>query len=132
MTAKRTPGATSVEYDGRHTPNPWRFGRVTKGKYRGDFAIIPVNAHTGEVSGPAFCYLAKGREDIQLANAEFIVRACNAHDDLVRALKGVVGANTAFRAKPLGSPTSIARAKQDAQIAAEDRAIAALKKAGAA
>lgn len=61
--------------DIKHTKGPWKVVRPMKGKYRGDFAIVPQSKHSTEASGPAFCYLAKGREDMQEANARLIAAA---------------------------------------------------------
>lgn len=49
--------------------------------------------------------------------------------DLLRALVLMCGAFNAFRSKPLGAPNSRVRAEQDAQIAAEDAAHAAITRA---
>jgi hypothetical protein len=49
--------------------------------------------------------------------------------DLLAALKGLLDAASAFRALPEGAPGSAARIKQDAHIAAEDAARAAIAKA---
>ncbi|MBU6232508.1 hypothetical protein KGP36_07800 [Patescibacteria group bacterium] len=65
-----------------HTPTPWEVYKPMKGKYRGDFAV-----GTTHKKDPLFCYLAKGRDDIQAANAAFIVRACNAHEKFIETLK---------------------------------------------
>lgn len=66
----------------KHTPGPWKYGRFQKGKYRGDFGIVPTLAN-GENSGPTFAYLAQGRDDIQEANARLITAA----PDMLSALR---------------------------------------------
>jgi len=67
----------------QHTPTPWKVlqagdpsgvPRVTSDK--GGVAVICVNRYMGE----------KGPSAEESANAAFIVRACNAHDELVAAL----------------------------------------------
>ena len=68
----------------QHTPTPWKVlqagdpsgvPRVTSDK--GGVAVICVNRYMGE----------KGPSAEESANAAFIVRACNAHDELVAALR---------------------------------------------
>lgn len=74
--------------DIKHTKGPWKVVRPMKGKYRGDFAIVPQSKHSTESSGPAFCYLAKGREDMQEANAKLIAAApalLDVLNDIVRS-----------------------------------------------
>lgn len=71
-----------------HTPTPWKTG------HRGDNTLAiygrsnktPISVFHDE-GGEFPEYFDKKRKD---ANAEFIVRACNVHDDLVAALEGVI------------------------------------------
>jgi hypothetical protein len=68
-----------------HTPIPWRLVK---------FAPMNVTAESKVVANCA-CYSdntadPEALHDELLANAEFIVRACNSHDRLVEALKGLV------------------------------------------
>lgn len=71
---------------GKHTPTPWRISstpespRLRPRRISRYFSISPE-------SGPAMITLDEGRRDIQEANAEFIVKAVNAHNALVDALK---------------------------------------------
>ncbi|QPF86979.1 hypothetical protein IC762_12065 [Bradyrhizobium genosp. L] len=66
---------------GEHTPTPW--------KWRNDFNHIQGAPRDGEWYGEAvtnYGGLAKPRT-LGVANAAFIVKAVNNHDDLVKALK---------------------------------------------
>ncbi|MDB5490323.1 MAG: hypothetical protein JWO78_172 [Micavibrio sp.] len=64
--------------DAAHTPTPWaQFNQY----------IIPDCE--GECSAVARIDVT-GVELIDEANAQFIALACNAHDDLVKALEGVI------------------------------------------
>lgn len=84
-----------------HTPTPW------KGKHQGKFlstewtaekegrarggctTAVPIKAGKQTIA----LVVSEGWDDTGLeANAEFIVQACNAHDDLVAALEGAIGA----------------------------------------
>lgn len=49
--------------------------------------------------------------------------------ELYEALEEYLRARPAFRLKPIGSPGSHARLEQEAAIAAEDKALAVLRKA---
>lgn len=73
-----------------HTPTPWEV----------DESGIQVDAANGSATSIAFCagtrpgknwsgtdYATKRH---QQANAAFIVRACNAHEQLVAALRGLI------------------------------------------
>lgn len=62
----------------QHTPGPWRIVRYQRGKYRGDFGIAPRHE-----LDPVFCFLCKGREDIQQANARLIAAAPVQHEALL-------------------------------------------------
>lgn len=67
-----------------HTPVPWRYQRedeVQPGRLRTiEFHIYTAS---GKYGHPATCD--------NKADAEFIVRACNAHEDLLEALKESLG-----------------------------------------
>lgn len=85
----------------KHTPTPWRFDSsenvdsYTKKLYRYvSIAPLEENAHHGMRYLDKTCKLALmpqtsdyELDKINKANAEFIVRACNAHDDLVLLLQ---------------------------------------------
>ena len=59
-----------------HTPGPWKV-RVNSGRYGPTGSMGQI--HNGDASKPI--------GNVVLADAEFIVRACNAHDDLLAALR---------------------------------------------
>lgn len=63
-----------------HTQLPWRVGSS-----RADGAINMVESATGYA---AWCDFELGND---AANATFIVKSANAHDDLVKALSACVG-----------------------------------------
>ncbi len=71
----------------KHTPTPWT---LDTHKYTDDgnkcrtFVIHGKDYAIGRIQGP-FAVIGKDAE--KEANAAFIVRACNAHDELVRALE---------------------------------------------
>lgn len=56
-----------------HTPGPW--------------ALFPNMHCVRQADGPgiAMCSMRAWSDDVNAANAAFIVRACNAHDDLLIA-----------------------------------------------
>jgi len=66
--------------EAKHTPTPWHVGgRDGRIFYAADgYAVSDATVFHGRHEGE------------HTANAEFIVRACNAHDDLVKALQGVI------------------------------------------
>ncbi len=76
-----------------HTPTPWMWWNKATGRPKGyDLA------HLLGDGGAEFIFStyggagnkALGSSLRQIANAEFIVRACNAHDELVKACKTAV------------------------------------------
>ena len=66
-----------------HTPGPWATAGISNPQTNPRMSVWGPKAPDAQ-SGE---WIAK---DIRPANAEFIVRACNAHDDLVAALKDVL------------------------------------------
>ena len=90
------------------TPGPWKplSGYQLRGKYAGCIGIAHVDGY-GQ-SGQPFVLLPPGAHDIQEANAHFIVRACNAHDDLVGTLREIMNCS---------GPTGIRTARALARIA---------------
>ena len=61
----------------KHTPTPWSY------QHKSD-------AYTHIIRGPNnrfICQFHQSTDDTTKANAAFIVRACNAHDQLVEALE---------------------------------------------
>ena len=65
----------------KHTPIPWRLAEQGLGQNAG---IFPANA-----TGPCIADCNYGNPAETLANAQFIVCACNVHDDLLAALEYV-------------------------------------------
>ena len=65
----------------KHTPIPWRIERQSNGLY----AVCADLAKRHGGSTPFSL-----ATDIRVANAEFIVRACNSHADLLEACKDLV------------------------------------------
>ena len=70
----------------QHTPGPWK---VTKNPHT---RLVFLNA--GNRDYPLFKDDADGLDttNADWSNAEFIVRACNAHDDLLEALEALMRA----------------------------------------
>lgn len=79
-----------------HTPTPWRIDEGDLGIIRGPGGMI---ADVRGQEGHYFCPKRDQRERID--NAEFIIRACNCHDDLLAACKKLI--EIWHRAGPLGS-----------------------------
>ena len=65
----------------KHTPIPWRIERQSNG-------LHAVCADLAKRHGGSTPFSLA--TDIRVANAEFIVRACNSHADLLEACKRVV------------------------------------------
>lgn len=63
----------------RHTPGPW--GCVGTSNHAHDYRLTKPNGDTLPINSSA------NDHSEQRANAAFIVRACNAHDELLAALK---------------------------------------------
>ena len=93
-----------------HTPVPWVKGYGPNGitgpktpRIGGPTVQDALRAHAWERNGgaypePFYTVISRDRETVVIvpgdrdereANAEFIVRACNAHEDLLAALKGM-------------------------------------------
>lgn len=102
-----------------HTPTPWN---VTRDENDARALIRDGNFMRVAECGRAFV------PGIAEANAAFIVRACNAHDELVATLKfakeSIVQNRTLDEARN-------DRALNEAMVAVENRISAALAKAGA-
>ena len=81
----------------KHTPTPWRYHNVKSGRYSECHYILADAYSTPTVIDGrdqiATCY---GLSDETVANAAFIVRACNAHADLLAALNAYTTALAAF------------------------------------
>lgn len=69
----------------KHTPTPYYYEEEYGTIHGSDsFEICGINTRMSSAKGMDFCYAE------QAANAEFIVRACNSHDELVEALKDAI------------------------------------------
>lgn len=105
-----------------HTPVPWDIfngGRST-------LLHIDTAAENPIGGGVAICSVPATKDGIGGANADFIVRAVNAHDDLVAALKACVDI---FEIQPgRMMPVVVRRQRREDALV---RARAALAKAGA-
>ena len=69
----------------QHTPTPWVMTRSVD-RHDGEFDY-GIHARDAKVLAEVFGRSASGGVLPAEANAAFIVRACNAHEDLVAALK---------------------------------------------
>jgi hypothetical protein len=74
----------------KHTPIPWAIKAAVNGIDH-DFGIFR-EGHAGVLAECFEEFEARGlrQPEIALANAEFIVRACNSHEDLLKAAKGAI------------------------------------------
>lgn len=74
----------------RHTPGPWKWftNHICSGPLKGAFidAQGPVPARIADV----LSHGGVGSQEACEANAAFIVRACNSHEELLAACKAVV------------------------------------------
>src|ERR1700761_3242499 len=75
-----------------HTPTPWHFwDEKTQGRPRPEgYDLAKLIGADGQVIISFYGgegKFALGKDKIDVKNAEFIVHACNAHDDLVAALE---------------------------------------------
>jgi len=71
----------------KHTPTPWHTG---KSDSRGSVHNIYSGKSKEPTEGIATCYRWVGSQEAE-ANADFIVRACNAHDAVVEELNRTAG-----------------------------------------
>jgi hypothetical protein len=71
-----------------HTEGPWTVG----GTYRTHNSPTRFWETCGHAEAGHAFYAHGASQDESHANAEFIVRACNAHDELLAALKGLTAA----------------------------------------
>lgn len=94
-----------------HTPTPWVYiagkkggGKMGSGNFHGTFAQISVRPD-GEISNcESFTIHTQNSNE----DAAFIVKACNAHDELVEALTDLMRARV--RDNEVGPVTAKARA----------------------
>ena len=97
----------------KHTPLPWHF----QDEYiRADSENMD---DSGNVVADVYCKPSTTHAEIMEANAAFIVRACNSHDELVAALESMMPERIGY-----GQSMSI-----DMYLNAVDKARAALAKA---
>lgn len=85
----------------KHTPTPWAKTE--------SFQIVKPQGNTA-LELADICYV--GDEAVAEANAEFIVRACNAHDELVEALQKCLESAHAADSNVLHSFGSLVKAIQ--------------------
>ena len=69
-----------------HTPTPWEFQDI----YDKGVFIQTTKGAIRQVIAEVFDGSDTGGEKNQLANAEFITRACNAHEEILACLKEAV------------------------------------------
>ena len=69
-----------------HTPTPWELSE--KENFMGSWEILDGDNSDNTIAMTSY-RLGTTDEEKQKANAEFIVRACNSHDELVKALKEI-------------------------------------------
>lgn len=121
----------------QHTSGPWELVAATD--HHGPYIVSEWGTTICDLyamSDPSSLSIRNGggSKPIKFAdadvNADFIVKAVNAHDALVAALWRMVRQNKPFTMKPIGAPGSIVRAKHDEQIAAYEQAKRALSDAG--
>ena len=75
----------------KHTPTPWRYHNVKSGRYSECHYIVADAYSTPTViDGRDQIATCDGLSDETVANAAFIVTACNAHADLLAALNGML------------------------------------------
>lgn len=67
-----TKGEIKMENKMGHTPTPWRVNATNDGEILAAKYLV------------ALTYSAVGKESEVAANAEFITRACNSHEDLIK------------------------------------------------
>jgi hypothetical protein len=74
----------------KHTATPYEAQYIEIGGEKMEQLCIISIKECREVATIDRIYNGERDKDAEKATAEFIVRACNAHDDLVRALQSVV------------------------------------------
>lgn len=94
-----------------HAPTPWKI--VSPGPY---WKEVPWNVHAVSGDIVANTHYGDSAEGGKAhANAEFIVRACNSHDDLLEALEAFT--NTFESAKPFELLADLSKAYEKARAA---------------
>lgn len=99
----------------KHTPTPWTVGYASlsvEGKTeKGVMKILDIRGWghlTGRGHGALGLSDEQGKQ-VQEANAEFIVRACNSHDALVEALEKIANMGNESTVDGHGEAKRIAR-----------------------
>lgn len=84
---KWTEKTEAAPVSGQHTPTPWVYGdaKGTLCAYR----VVEPNERQRTIAFVAHT----GSNAQDKSNAEFIVRACNCHDELVQALQDLLAAD---------------------------------------
>lgn len=67
-----------LDIDCKHTPTPWAVGRKCESLVTSGIEIVADCQSTGELP-----------REISVANAAFIVRAVNAHEELIKMIKNL-------------------------------------------
>lgn len=104
-----------------HTPTPWAVEYVYGGKATMVYARLYEVGRKSHSVGFAGVYKCPTKEEA-IANANFIVRACNAHDALVKALAEMVQVHL----RPSG-PSTGNIVNDERREACEQAAMSALK-----
>lgn len=81
----------------KHTPLPWNVPEVTDRRHR--CVVIMSESGAKQDNGPAqvaCCYVNHVDFEGAKANAEFITRACNSHEELLAALRNLEIAGGCF------------------------------------
>lgn len=77
-----------------HTPTPWNTAEPIHEYKSGSVWVSTVFAENGPEWGKIAAEATAPDREMARANAEFIVKACNAHKDLVTALKSILDTQT--------------------------------------
>mgnify|MGYP001563745804 CR=1 FL=1 len=85
----------------KHTPTPWRVADL-------EIWREPVDDYPyGWIVASLLEHIHRGPRDNAAANADFIVRACNAHDDLVELLERLVASDDENNFQPAHNCESV-------------------------
>lgn len=99
----------------QHTKTPWRVGKPTQ------MGAVVADEPVPEIGGSDCVDFYGGHliaESIAPRNAEFIVRACNAHEQLVHVVQMIRDADNDAQSDGLPRIPASARAAIDAALAA--------------
>lgn len=74
-----------------HTPTPWQLAGITTERLQGDQKSIEADfihiEAEGYAAGGGIGLIHNKPNGVGMANAQFILTACNAHEELVKSLK---------------------------------------------